>query len=92
MDNMDAEMIPIVFAISAILTIAFTAIIAICDYELYKCVFGRESYCYVRKGKSITDKAWFRALMTPLIYSPVLNVVGLIILLYMRAMKELDIN
>ena len=86
---MDAEMIPIVFVIGAIVTVAFTAIIALCDYELYKYVFGHGCY---RRGTSITDKAWFRALMTPLIYFPVLNVVGLIILLYMRAMKGLDIN
>lgn len=86
---MDTEMMPIMFVIGAIVTIAFTAIIALCDYELYKCVFGYRSYC---KGGSITNKAWFRGLMTPLIYFPVLNVVGLIILLYMRAMKELDIN
>lgn len=86
---MDAEMIPIVFVIGAIVTGAFTAIIALCDYELYKCIFGHGSRCI---GTSITDKAWFRGLMTPLVYFPVLNVVGLIILLYMRAMKELDIN
>lgn len=86
---MDTEMIPIMFVIGAIVTVAFTAIIALCDYELYKCVFGHGSY---RRGTSITDKAWFRGLMTPLIYFPVLNMVGLIILLYMRAMKELDIN
>lgn len=89
---MDAEMIPIVF-VGTIVTVAFTAIIALCDYELYKYVFSRGSYCKGTSiGKSITDKAWFRGLMTPLIYFPVLNVVGLIILLYMRAMKELNIN
>lgn len=86
---MDTEMMPIMFVIGAMVTIAFTAIIELCDYELYKCVFDYRSYC---KGGSITNKAWFRGLMTPLIYFPVLNVVGLIILLYMRAMKELDIN
>ena len=86
---MDAEMIPIVFVIGVILTAFITTIFAIWDYALYKCVFGHGCY---RKGTSITDKAWFRALMTPLIYFPVLNVVGLIILLYMRAMKGLDIN
>ena len=86
---MDAEMIPIVFVIGAILTSFITTIFAIWDYTLYKSVFGHECY---RRGTSITDKAWFRALMTPLIYFPVLNVVGLIILLYMRAMKGLDIN
>ena len=86
---MDAEMIPIVFVIGAILTAFITTIFAIWDYTLYKSVFGHECY---RRGTSITDKAWFRGLMTPLIYFPVLNVVGLIILLYMRAMKGLDIN
>lgn len=86
---MDAEMIPIVFVIGAILTAFITTIFAIWDYALYRSVFGHGCYC---KGTSITDKAWFRALMTPLIYFPVLNVVGLIILLYMRAMKGLDIN
>jgi hypothetical protein len=86
---MDTGMTAIVFVIGAILTAFVTTIFAIWDYELYKCVFGHGCY---RKGTSITDKAWFRALMTPLIYFPVLNVVGLIILLYMRAMKELDIN
>ena len=86
---MDTEMIPIVFVIGAIVTVAFTAIIALCDYELYKYVFG---HVYYRRGTSITDKVWFRGLMTPLIYFPVLNVVGLIILLYMGAIKKLDIN
>ena len=86
---MDAEMIPIVFVIGAIVTVTITAIIALCDYELYKYVFGHGSRCI---GTSITDKAWFRGLMTPLIYFPALNMVGLIILLYMRAMKKLDIN
>jgi hypothetical protein len=86
---MDTEMIPFIFVIGALITVVFTALIALCDYELYKCVFKKVSW---HGSTSITDKAWFRVLMTPLIYFPVLNVVGLIILLYMRAMKELDIN
>ena len=85
---MDTEMIPII-VLFGMLTIVFTAIIALCDYELYKYVFGYGSYC---KGTSITNKVWFRGLMTPLVYFPVLNLVGLIILLYMSFMKKLDIN
>ena len=86
---MDAGMTSIVFVIGVILTAFVTTIFAVWDYELYKCVFGHGCH---RRGTSITDKAWFRALMTPLIFFPALNVAGLIILLYMRAMKGLDIN
>ena len=34
----------------------------------------------------------FRALIIPFIYFPGFNVIGLLILLYLRAMKALDIN
>ena len=86
---MDTEMIPVAIAIGVIVTFFITAIIAIWNYGLYEYVFGHGCY---RRGTSITDKVWFRGLMAPLVYFPVLNLAGLIILLYMSAMKKLDIN
>ena len=68
--------------------IVLTVIISVSNYELYSSVFFNERpVC-----PSITDKTWFRALAVPFIYIPGLNVIGLLILLYMRAMKALDIN
>lgn len=65
-----------------------TNIIAFGNYQLYYSVFFDERpVC-----SSITNKAWFRALFVPFIYIPILNVIGLLILLYIRAMKALDIN
>ena len=57
------------------------------NYQLYYSVFFDEQI-YL----SITNKVWFRALIVPFIYIPGLNIIGLLILLYMKAMKTLDIN
>ena len=67
-----------------VLTIAF----AVANLELYGYLFGEEP----RRSKSITNKTKFRALAVPFIYFPGFNIIGLIILIYMRAMKALDIN
>ena len=67
---------------------ALTNVIAFGNYQLYSSVFFDE----LASCSSITHKVWFRALFVPFIYFPVLNVIGLLILLYMRAMKALDIN
>lgn len=68
-----------------VLTIAFAGV----NLELYRCLFGEEE---PRRSKSITNKSRFRALAVPFIFFPGLNVIGLLILLYMKAMKALDIN
>ena len=68
--------------------LALSVAISIGNYELYCSVFFNERpVC-----SSITNKYWFRALVVPFIYIPGLNVIGLLILLYLRAMKALDIN
>ena len=68
--------------------LVLSVVIAVSNYELYNSVFFDERpVC-----SSITDKTWFRALAVPFIYIPGLSVIGLLILLYMRAMKALDIN
>ena len=68
--------------------LALTVVITFGNYQLYCSVFFYERpVC-----SSITNKAWFRAFVVPFIYLPGLNVIGLLILLYMRAMKSLDIN
>lgn len=68
--------------------LALTVVITFGNYQLYCSVFFDERpVC-----SSITNKSWFRALVVPFIYLPGLNVIGLLILLYMRAMKSLDIN
>ena len=59
------------------------------DLDLYEYLFGEDE---PKRFKSITNKSWFRALIVPFIYFPGLNVIGLLILLYMRAMKALNIN
>lgn len=77
-----------IFFVSAsgiVLTIAFTC----ANYDLYNYIFGEDE---PDRSTSITDKAWFRGVIVPFIYFPGLNVIGLIILIYMRAMKALDIN
>ena len=68
-----------------VLTIAF----AVANLELYGFLFGEEE---PKRSKSITNKQWFRGLAVPFIFFPGFNVIGLIILLYMRAAKALDIN
>ena len=77
----------IVFVVLAgiVLTMAF----AVANYELYSYMFGEDE---PNRSTSITDKVWFRGAIVPFIYFPGLNVIGLIVLLYMRAMKALDIN
>lgn len=63
--------------------LALIIVITFGNYKLYRSVFF---------DKHITNKAWFRGLMVLLIYIPGLNIIGLLILLYMRGMKALDIN
>ena len=79
------EALPLLIFAGIVLTIAF----AVANLELYGIIFGEEE---PKRSTSITDKAWFRALVVPFIYFPGLNVIGLLILIYMRAMKSLDIN
>ena len=79
------EILPLLILAGIVLTITF----AVANLELYGYLFGEEE---PRCSKSITNKTWFRALIVPFIYLPGLNVIGLLTLLYMRAMKELDIN
>lgn len=68
--------------------LGLSIVIAFCNYQLYCAVFFNERpVC-----SSITNKAWFRALFVPFIYPPGLSVIGLLVLLYLRAMKALDIN
>lgn len=80
------EILPLLILAGLVLTV----VIATSNYELYNSVFfvfDERPIC-----PSITHKAWFRALVVPFIYIPGLNVIGLLILLYLRAMKALDIN
>lgn len=80
------EILPLLILAGLVLTV----VIATSNYELYNSVFfvfDEQPIC-----PSITHKAWFRALVVPFIYIPGLNVIGLLILLYLRAMKALDIN
>lgn len=79
------EALPLLICAGIVLTIAF----AVANLELYGIIFGEDE---PRRSKSITTKSWFRALTVPFIYFPGFNVIGLLILLYMRAMKALDIN
>lgn len=74
------EILPLLIIAGLVLTV----VIAFGNYQLYYFIFFDE--------RSITNKAWFRALIVPFIYLPGVNVLGLLILLYMRAMKALDIN
>ena len=69
--------------------IVLTIVFASANLELYEMIFEEEE---PKRSKSITNKHWFRGLAVPFIYFPGFNVVGLLILLYLRAMKALDIN
>ena len=82
---MKGEEIVFVVLAGIVLTIAF----AVANLELYGIIFGEEE---PKRSKSITNKPWFRELVVPFIFFPGFNVIGLIILLYMRAAKALDIN
>lgn len=68
--------------------LVLTVVIALGNYQLYCTIFFDERLV----SSSMTNKVWFRGLIVPFIYLPVLNVIGLFILLYMRAIKALDIN
>lgn len=79
------EALPLLIFAGLVLSIA----IAFANYQLYLDVFfDKRPNC----SSSITNKAWFRALCIPFMYPPGLSVIGLFILLYLRAMKALDIN
>lgn len=82
---MEGEVIFFITLAGIVLTIAF----AVANLELYGMIFGEEE---PKRSKSITNKQWFRGLAVPFIYFPGFNVIGLLILIYMRAMKALDIN
>ena len=70
--------------------IGLSIVIALGNYQLYCAVFFDEQIKCV--SSSITNKAWFRALCVPFMYIPGLSIIGLLILLYLKAMKALDIN
>lgn len=70
--------------------LGLSIVIAFANYQLYCAVFFDERVKCV--SSSITNKAWFRALCVPFMYPPGLSVIGLLVLLYLRAMKALDIN
>jgi hypothetical protein len=82
---MGGEEIVFVVLAGIVLTVAF----AVANLELYGYLFGEEE---PRRSKSITNERWFRGLAVPFIFFPGFNFVGLLILIYMRAMKALDIN
>lgn len=82
---MEGEEIFFVVAAGIVLTIGF----AVANLELYGYLFGEEE---PKRSKSITNKSWFREVAVPFIFFPGFNFIGLIILLYMRAAKALDIN
>ena len=82
---MEGEVIFFTVLAGIVLTIVF----AVANLVLYGYLFGEDE---PKRSTSITDKAWFRAVVVPFIYFPGLNAIGLLILLYMRAMKALDIN
>ena len=69
--------------------LGLSSVVAFINYQLYCTVFFDER---PNCSSSITNKSWFRALFVPLIYLPGLSVIGLLVLLYLRAMKALDIN
>ena len=73
----------------ALAGIVLTIVFAFANLELYGIIFGEEE---PKRSKSITNKQWFRELAVPFIFFPGFNVVGLLILIYMRAAKALDIN
>lgn len=68
--------------------LALTVVITFGNYQLYNSLFFDEQ----NSRLSITNKVWFRGLIVPFIYFPCLNIIGLLLLLYMKAMKALDIN
>lgn len=82
---MKGEEIVFVALAGIVLTIAF----AVVNLELFEIIFGEKE---PNRSKSITNKPWFREVAVPFIFFPGFNFIGLIILLYMRAMKALDIN
>lgn len=82
---MEGEVVFLIVFAGIVLTIVF----ACANLELYGYLFGEEE---PKCSKSITNKPWFRELAVPFIFFPGFNVIGLIILLYMRAVKALDIN
>ena len=67
--------------------LGLSVVIAMGNYELFRFVFFND-----RIYSSITNKLWFRISFVPFVYFPGLNVIGLLVLLYLRAMKSLDIN
>ena len=69
--------------------LGLSSVVAFINYQLYCAVFFDER---PNRSSSITNKSWFRALCVPFIYPPGLSVIGLLVLLYLRAMKALDIN
>jgi hypothetical protein len=69
--------------------LVLSVVIAFANYQLYRAVFFDEQ---PNCSSSITNKAWFRALCVLFMYPPGLSVIGLLVLLYLRAMKALDIN
>lgn len=77
-----------VIILITLFSIVLSVMISNANYYLYDVVFSIKP-C---KSKSITYKIWFRGIAVLFIYFPVFNVVGLLVLLYMRAMKSLDIN
>lgn len=76
--------LPILILAGLVLSI----VIAFGNYQLYISVFFNEQ----NSCSSITNKIWFRGLIVPFIYFPCLNVIGLFLLLYIKAMRALDIN
>lgn len=79
---MEKEIIPLLVLAGIALSITITT----GDYQLYKELFKPD------RNLSITNKTWFRALFVPFIYFPGLNVIGALILLYIRAMRSLIVN
>ena len=67
--------------------LGLSVVIAMGNYELFRFIFFND-----RIYSSITNKLWFRILFVPFVYIPGLNVIGLFILLYLKAMQALDIN
>lgn len=82
---MKGEEIVFVALAGIVLTIAF----AVANLELFGIIFGEKE---PNRSKSITNKPWFRGIVVPFIFFPGFNAIGLIVLIYMRAMKALDIN
>lgn len=69
--------------------LGLSIVIAFTNYQIYHTVFfDKQPNC----SSSITNKTWFRALCVLFMYPPGLSVIGLFVLLYLRAMKALDIN